>query len=144
MQRSSHAGPTLLIAGGYDKHSEYDEWIESFGGKVRYLVLIGQTRDKIAECARRHGFTEIMYAEDMPEVSGSVRHMPMPGRMCFCLRPAPAGECLTTMSSGETSLRNMYAACCKKEEGTVKKGCPLCRGGNFFGIRSICFLYFIY
>ena len=60
-------GPTLLIAGGYDKHSEYDEWIESFGGKVRYLVLIGQTRDKIAECAKRHGFTDIMYAEDLKE-----------------------------------------------------------------------------
>ena len=60
-------GPTVLIAGGYDKHSEYDEWIEAFGGKVKYLVLIGQTRDKIAECARSHGFTDIMYAEDMPE-----------------------------------------------------------------------------
>ncbi len=60
-------GPTLLIAGGYDKHSEYDEWIESFDGKVRYLVLIGQTRDKIAECAKRHGITDIMYAEDMQE-----------------------------------------------------------------------------
>ena len=60
-------GPTVLIAGGYDKHSEYDEWIEAFGDKVKYLVLIGQTRDKIAECARSHGFTDIMYAEDMPE-----------------------------------------------------------------------------
>lgn len=60
-------GPTVLIAGGYDKHSEYDEWIEEFGNKVKYLVLIGQTRDKIAECARKHGFTEIMYAEDMAE-----------------------------------------------------------------------------
>lgn len=60
-------GPTLLIAGGYDKHSEYDEWIESFEGKVRYLVLIGQTRDKIAECAKRHGFKDIMYAEDLKE-----------------------------------------------------------------------------
>ena len=60
-------GPTLLIAGGYDKHSEFDEWIESFDGKVRYLVLIGQTRDKIAECAKRHGFTDIMYAEDLLE-----------------------------------------------------------------------------
>lgn len=60
-------GPTLLIAGGYDKHSEFDEWIESFDGKVRYLVLIGQTRDKIAECAKQHGFTEIMYAEDLLE-----------------------------------------------------------------------------
>lgn len=60
-------GPTLLIAGGYDKNGEYDAWIESFGDKVKYLVLIGQTRDKIAECAKAHGFTEIMYAEDMAE-----------------------------------------------------------------------------
>lgn len=60
-------GPTLLIAGGYDKQAEYDEWIEAFDGKIKYLVLIGQTRDKIAECAKAHGFTEIMYAEDMAE-----------------------------------------------------------------------------
>ncbi|MCI8888739.1 MAG: UDP-N-acetylmuramoyl-L-alanine--D-glutamate ligase [Hungatella sp.] len=60
-------GPTLLIAGGYDKESEYDQWIEAFEDKVKYLVLIGQTRDKIAECAKAHGFTEIMYAEDMSE-----------------------------------------------------------------------------
>lgn len=60
-------GPIVLIAGGYDKNNEYDEWVEEFGSKVKYLVLIGQTRDKIAECARRHGFTEIMYAEDMDE-----------------------------------------------------------------------------
>ena len=60
-------GPTILIAGGYDKHSEFDEWIESFDGKVRYLVLIGQTRDKIADCAKKHGFTDIMYAEDLLE-----------------------------------------------------------------------------
>ena len=60
-------GPTLLIAGGYDKHNEFDEFIEAFDGKVRYLVLIGQTRDKIAECAKRHGFNDIMYAEDLQE-----------------------------------------------------------------------------
>lgn len=60
-------GPTILIAGGYDKQSTYDEWIEAFGDKVKYLVLIGQTRDKIARCAREHGFHEIIYAEDMQE-----------------------------------------------------------------------------
>ena len=60
-------GPTLLIAGGYDKEAQYDEWVEEFDGKVKYLVLIGQTRDKIAECAKEHGFTDIMYAEDMSE-----------------------------------------------------------------------------
>ena len=60
-------GPTLLIAGGYEREAQYDGWVEEFDGKVKYLVLIGQTRDKIAECAKEHGFTDIMYAEDMSE-----------------------------------------------------------------------------
>ena len=59
--------PTILIGGGYDKQSEYDEWIESFDGKVKYLVLIGQTKEKIAECARKHGFTDIKMAETFDE-----------------------------------------------------------------------------
>ena len=59
--------PTLLIGGGYDKDSAYDEWIESFGGKVKKLVLIGQTREKIAECARRHGFTEVILCDTLEE-----------------------------------------------------------------------------
>ncbi len=48
--------PTYLIGGGYDKQSEYDEWIESFDGKVKALVLIGQTAEKIEACAHAHGF----------------------------------------------------------------------------------------
>ena len=59
--------PTVLIGGGYDKGSEYDAWIESFDGKVKWLVLIGQTREKIAECARRHGFGRICFADTFEE-----------------------------------------------------------------------------
>ena len=59
--------PTILIGGGYDKQSEYDEWIESFDGKVKWLVLIGQTREKIAECARKHGFEQIRFADTYEE-----------------------------------------------------------------------------
>jgi UDP-N-acetylmuramoylalanine--D-glutamate ligase len=59
--------PTVLIGGGYDKQSEYDEWIESFEGKVKWLVLIGQTREKIAECARSHGFEKIRFADTYEE-----------------------------------------------------------------------------
>jgi UDP-N-acetylmuramoylalanine--D-glutamate ligase len=59
--------PTFLIGGGYDKQSEYDEWIEAFDGKVKALVLIGQTADKIAECAHRHGFTDTVKADTLEE-----------------------------------------------------------------------------
>lgn len=54
---------TVLIGGGYDKGSEFDDWIAAFGDKVKCLVLLGQTKDKIAECARKHGFTNIRMAE---------------------------------------------------------------------------------
>jgi UDP-N-acetylmuramoylalanine--D-glutamate ligase len=59
--------PTILIGGGYDKHSEYEEWIQAFQGKVRYLVLIGQTRELIAETARRCGFHDIIFADSLKE-----------------------------------------------------------------------------
>lgn len=59
--------PTHLIGGGYDKESAYDEWIDAFGTKVKELVLIGQTREKIAETARAHGFTDIVMADSLEE-----------------------------------------------------------------------------
>lgn len=59
--------PTVLIGGGYDKDSEYDAWIEAFAGKVTWLVLLGQTKEKIADCARRHGFTNIIMADSLEE-----------------------------------------------------------------------------
>ncbi|HKM34977.1 MAG TPA: UDP-N-acetylmuramoyl-L-alanine--D-glutamate ligase [Lachnospiraceae bacterium] len=58
---------TVLIGGGYDKGSEFDDWIAAFGDKVKCLVLLGQTKDKIAECARKHGFTNIKMADTFDE-----------------------------------------------------------------------------
>ena len=59
--------PTYLIGGGYDKGVEFDEWIEAFRGKVKLLVLIGQTREKIASCAKNHGFNDYVFAQDLKE-----------------------------------------------------------------------------
>ena len=59
--------PTLLIGGGYDKQVAFDTWIEAFDNKVKKLVLIGQTREKIADCARSHGFSDIQLADSLEE-----------------------------------------------------------------------------
>lgn len=72
--------PTYLIGGGYDKNSTYDEWIESFQGKVKKLVLIGQTREKIADCAKAHGFMDYCFAESLKEA------------MDICYKEAKSGE----------------------------------------------------
>lgn len=59
--------PTVLIGGGYDKQSEYKEWIESFQGKVKKLILIGETRQKIAEDAKACGFYDFIFADTFEE-----------------------------------------------------------------------------
>lgn len=72
--------PTVLIGGGYDKENEYDEWIESFDNKVKLLVLIGQTREKIAKCAKEHGFEKIVMADTFEEA------------MDICIKNAKEGD----------------------------------------------------
>jgi UDP-N-acetylmuramoylalanine--D-glutamate ligase len=59
--------PTFLIGGGYDKGAEYDEWIEAFDGKVKKLVLLGQTADKIESCAKKLGFTDTVRVESLDD-----------------------------------------------------------------------------
>ncbi len=61
--------PTLLIGGGYDKASQYEEWIEAFDGKVKKLVLLGQTAEKIAATAEKMGYPkeDILFAASLTE-----------------------------------------------------------------------------
>ena len=59
--------PTLLIGGGYDKDSDYEEWIRSFDGRVKQLILIGATKEKIAAAARKCGFSNIIMVDTLEE-----------------------------------------------------------------------------
>ncbi len=71
--------PTILIGGGYDKQSSYDEWIEAFDGKVKALVLIGQTKEKIAACASSHGVENIFIADTFEEAFAICVGQALPG-----------------------------------------------------------------
>lgn len=59
--------PIILIAGGYDKGSEFDELILSFNGKIKDLILLGATKERIKETALNHGFNKIHLVENMKE-----------------------------------------------------------------------------
>lgn len=61
--------PTFLIAGGYDKGSDYSKWIASFGGRVKKLVLEGKTRFDIRDAALAGGVPadNIVVVETMRE-----------------------------------------------------------------------------
>ncbi len=71
--------PTWLIAGGYDKESCYDQWLNSFNGKVRSLVLIGQTKEKIRDDAERLNVCPCILCEDLEEAVKVCAEKAQPG-----------------------------------------------------------------
>ena len=59
--------PTILIAGGYDKGCEFDDWVMKFEGTVKRLILIGATKDKIAKTAEKYNYRNVIMAKDLEE-----------------------------------------------------------------------------
>ncbi len=55
----------LLIGGGKDKGCDFSDWVKLFHGKVKKLVLIGETSDQIAECCDAHGFSDYERANSL-------------------------------------------------------------------------------
>ncbi|MDO5519503.1 MAG: UDP-N-acetylmuramoyl-L-alanine--D-glutamate ligase [bacterium] len=80
---------TVLIGGGYNKDSTYDEWIQAFDGKVTYLILLGQTKELIAECAKKNGFTNIIFVDTLKEAVEKAASLANPGESVL-LSPACA------------------------------------------------------
>jgi len=72
---------TVLIGGGYDKGTPYDDWCKLFPGRVRELVLIGVTAQDIEDCAIRWGFAKenIYRAETFAEAVEECRRAAQPG-----------------------------------------------------------------
>ena len=76
---SAMTKPTILLGGGYDKKSTYDEWIDAFHGKVRYLIVMGATAQAIADTAKKHGFHNVIFAETFEEAMDIAREKARPG-----------------------------------------------------------------
>lgn len=57
----------VLIAGGYEKGSSFDEFVDAFQGKVKTLVLMGKTAPAIKAAAEAKGFSSIIMAKNMEE-----------------------------------------------------------------------------
>ena len=55
----------ILIAGGYDKSSDFTEFIRACLGRVKKMVLLGVTAEQIRETAEREGFTNTVICPDM-------------------------------------------------------------------------------
>ena len=59
--------PIILLAGGMDKGNEFMEFIEAFNGKVKEMIVYGETADKLYATAQNMNFTSIKMVKDLEE-----------------------------------------------------------------------------
>ena len=64
---TSYERPIVLIAGGYEKQSDFTEMFEYARKNVKALVLLGQTADRIEIAAKKQGLNNIIKVKDMKE-----------------------------------------------------------------------------
>ncbi len=82
-------GKTVLIGGGYDKHADFTDWVKRFPGKVKKLILLGQTAQQIADTCDKVGFKDYVFAETLEEAV-SLAHAAAKKGDCVLLSPACA------------------------------------------------------
>ena len=81
----------VLIGGGMDKEIPFDEWTDLMPGRVRKLLLIGETKQIIHDAAVRSGLPEedIVFCETLEETVKKAYQFAQPGD-CVLLSPACA------------------------------------------------------
>ncbi|MBR1442238.1 MAG: UDP-N-acetylmuramoyl-L-alanine--D-glutamate ligase, partial [Firmicutes bacterium] len=81
--------PIVLIGGGYDKGSDFTEWIEKFEGKVKKLIVIGAVTEKIEKTCDKLGFKNYERAESFEDAIDKCYSYAQSGD-CVLLSPACA------------------------------------------------------
>ncbi len=74
--------PTVIILGGYDKHTSFDPLSEEIQRRkeiIREAVLIGDTAAQIEASLRTNGFDHISHAETLQEAVEKSRELAEPG-----------------------------------------------------------------
>lgn len=81
--------PIILIMGGYDKKSSFDEIMELIVRKVKYVVILGATKQKIAKTADAYGYKSYTLADDYEQAVAICANIAEEGD-CVLLSPASA------------------------------------------------------
>ncbi|WP_135546863.1 UDP-N-acetylmuramoyl-L-alanine--D-glutamate ligase [Paenibacillus cymbidii] len=60
----SYAQPIVLIAGGQERRMEYDDLLPYFRSRVKAVIAIGETKEKIARVARDAGIRSVVLVDN--------------------------------------------------------------------------------
>ena len=71
--------PTVLIAGGFDKHIDFTDWIKVCIGRVRHMVILGACGAQIAATCDKLGFDCYEMADSFDEAVELAHKAARPG-----------------------------------------------------------------
>ena len=74
--------PIYLIAGGYDKETDFKDFIKNFEKRVKKLILIGEVKEKIAKQCEEMNFFNFEIANNLEEA------------VKICFENAKTGDCV--------------------------------------------------
>jgi UDP-N-acetylmuramoylalanine--D-glutamate ligase len=63
----SYSSPIILIAGGKDKNVSFKKLAEEIGKKIKFLIVLGETAEKIKNEFEKIGFSNIKKVKDLKE-----------------------------------------------------------------------------
>ncbi len=76
---NSFSETIVLIAGGSSKNNDFSEFTRHLNGKVRKLILIGETSADIANAALDEGYSDIVFASSLKEAVDIARKVAKSG-----------------------------------------------------------------
>ncbi len=83
------------------------EWINSFDGKVKKLILLGATKEKIAETAEQCGFEDYMFVDTFEEAFAKCVEIAKPGDAVLLSPACASWECSRIMKYVERSSKRL-------------------------------------
>lgn len=81
--------PVLLIGGGKEKDADFSDWVKLFAGKVKLLVVLGETADKIIQTCKAYNFDSYEKVNSLKDAVELCRAKAVEGD-CVLLSPACA------------------------------------------------------
>ncbi|MDR1689458.1 MAG: UDP-N-acetylmuramoyl-L-alanine--D-glutamate ligase [Clostridiales bacterium] len=67
------SGKTVLICGGYDKNADFSEWVKLFNGRVKKLVVLGETAAKIIKTCEDFNFRSYIKVNSLEEAVNTAK-----------------------------------------------------------------------
>ena len=74
--------PVLLIAGGFDKKADFDEWVKLFNGRVKFAAVLGQVKEQMVNTFKANNFFDYATVDSMEDA------------VKLCYEKAEAGDCV--------------------------------------------------